>query len=445
VIRRLIPSVAAALVLGLGPPSHQSQASPQAISQPLVTHQCAGQSYYIDYSAGSDSQNGRSEQTAWQEAPGMVGFAGHYSHRAHDCFYFKGGVTWPNQVFPLTVPAGGDATGDTYYGPDFSWYAGSTWKRPVFDAQNEPISGPLNAFVDLSQRSYVTLDDINMTGFSWDGTPPYGSCEYVKTTGAQDLLFDHLYLHGWTHTGAATDDCFVILGDTNAPNLAGSVFENGLIDGADSTGDGDSMAGLYCFPSVLNSVIEDMPKMILACGNGTISGNLLQNCTASFTGNHANVLEVPQSDSGASSFFIIGNVIRGTSPGCESMFLGNAGESDFVWSNVIYDLGGNPPDIDSGSLSAWWRNTIVATSNEYCVIRGHPGQFDLALMFTANTCITTKGAMLDPDLAALTRTVVGNRLLTPAQARREGLYPGANVQPTRAPELSFCVVCQDQP
>jgi hypothetical protein len=48
--------------------------------------------YYIDYSAGSDVNNGTSKTTPWQHAPGMTGFSGRYTHQAGDHFIFKGGV-----------------------------------------------------------------------------------------------------------------------------------------------------------------------------------------------------------------------------------------------------------------------------------------------------------------------------------------------------------------
>src|SRR5436190_22352592 len=58
--------------------------------------------YYIDYSAGSDSSSGNSKSSPWQRHPFMKGFAGSYSHSAGDRFIFKGGVTWPNACFNIS-------------------------------------------------------------------------------------------------------------------------------------------------------------------------------------------------------------------------------------------------------------------------------------------------------------------------------------------------------
>ena len=56
--------------------------------------------YYIDYSEGSDTNNGTATNTAWQRAPGMVGFTGTYSATTNDAFVFRGNVTWPAACFP---------------------------------------------------------------------------------------------------------------------------------------------------------------------------------------------------------------------------------------------------------------------------------------------------------------------------------------------------------
>jgi len=84
--------------------------------------------YYIDCSAGVDSNNGTSSSTPWLHHPYMHGFTGSYTHHAGDQFYFKGGVTCPNSYFPLTALAGGSSGNPDYYGtdPGFSWYTGTS-------------------------------------------------------------------------------------------------------------------------------------------------------------------------------------------------------------------------------------------------------------------------------------------------------------------------------
>ena len=90
--------------------------------------------YYVDFATGSDSSNGTSKTTSWKRAPGMQGFTGSYSHQAGDRFIFKGGVTWDSSALPLSIAYNGTAGNVDYYGVDQTWYAGGTWKKPLFDA-----------------------------------------------------------------------------------------------------------------------------------------------------------------------------------------------------------------------------------------------------------------------------------------------------------------------
>src|ERR1019366_4227336 len=71
----------------------------------------AAATYYIDYTGGSDANDGASKATPWKLAPGMQGFAGTYTHAPADQFIFKGGITWPNPAagspFPFVIDNSG--------------------------------------------------------------------------------------------------------------------------------------------------------------------------------------------------------------------------------------------------------------------------------------------------------------------------------------------------
>ena len=86
---------------------------------------CRAATYYIDYASGADGNNGAAKATPLKHHPYMTGWTGSYSHSAGDRFIFKGGVTWPNACFPLTVQAGGASGTPDYYGVDATWYTGS--------------------------------------------------------------------------------------------------------------------------------------------------------------------------------------------------------------------------------------------------------------------------------------------------------------------------------
>src|SRR2546427_5305906 len=99
----------------------------------LVTVRAAAATYYIDFSAGSDSNSGTSTSTSWKRHPYMQGFTGSYSHSSGDRFIFKGGVSWPNACFNITVNNGGATGNPDYYGVDTNYYSGASWSRPIWD------------------------------------------------------------------------------------------------------------------------------------------------------------------------------------------------------------------------------------------------------------------------------------------------------------------------
>jgi hypothetical protein len=58
--------------------------------------------YYVDYTGGSDSNNGTSKATPWQHAPGMqtcVSVCALTAIKAGESIILKGGETWPNASF----------------------------------------------------------------------------------------------------------------------------------------------------------------------------------------------------------------------------------------------------------------------------------------------------------------------------------------------------------
>jgi hypothetical protein len=128
--------------------------------------------YYIDYQNGSDSNNGTSTSTAWKRCPGMKGFSGSYSHLAGDIFVFKGGVTWPSSVLPLTLGYSGSAgnIGTYISGHRASDVALSNWGtgNAVLDGEETVI----HLIEMLVPKSYITINGIKLYRA---GNPPSGS------------------------------------------------------------------------------------------------------------------------------------------------------------------------------------------------------------------------------------------------------------------------------
>jgi hypothetical protein len=130
----------------------------------MVAAQAFATTYYIDYTAGADTNNGTAKETPWKRCPGMKGFAGTYSHSNGNVFIFKGGETWAAAAFPMTV-YGGSLGSITTYTVDNTWYTGASWTQPIFDG-----GGANTALIFHTARvSYVKIDNIKFTNIGITG------------------------------------------------------------------------------------------------------------------------------------------------------------------------------------------------------------------------------------------------------------------------------------
>src|SRR4051812_43244379 len=147
--------------------------------------------YYIDYAGGSDSNSGTSKSSPWQRCPGMQGFNQNYLHAPGDHFIFKGGVTWPASVFPMTVTVGGasDSARD-YYGVDPTWFTGGGWGRPIFDGQRTLKDNG----VVFAGGTWFQVDNIEFKNFVFSGS---GQHACIKA-GWHEVWVSNCYIHDWS-------------------------------------------------------------------------------------------------------------------------------------------------------------------------------------------------------------------------------------------------------
>ena len=460
----------------------------------------AGVRCFYVASSGSDSNSGTSEAAPWAHAPGMQTFTGSYSHQAGDEFIFRGGDTWGNANFPLAVVGSGSASQPDYYGVDSLWYSGGSWTRPTFDAQNEPITGtdpnssPSTAgsndiFFDLRRRDYITVDFLELTGFCAQSTAnscsgssgsaysySNGDCAQIEMSGggSSDLhiTLDHLYIHNFyvDYGSGFTGTCNTIQGYGNDPPYTGaSVLENSTVT------DTDSAFGqvIWEFGNVINNTFSGVNPGIES-GGGTIAYNRFYGCGNPHFANeggdapgnphiHANAIETEsnESDTSPKTYYIHDNVIynlgqqttgnASSSAGeCEAMFVGNAGETDYVWNNVWWNLQGNAPQLDAryqngGGGFYFWNNTLEGASNAtgYCTRDGYQAtNAPIAVIDVENNlCITTLNTndtdgMITSGANALTAgslTVAHNVQLTPSQASADGYTPKTATYPYLPP------------
>jgi hypothetical protein len=248
-----------------------SNGSPTTLSALGVTN-C----YYIAAN-GSDSNDGLSEASPWQHAPGMKNCAsncGSVSVTAGEGFIFRGGDTWHfgnSSASPYAgVVAGCDGNGTQsgglclsgfngssshpfYYGVDPTWYSGSSWTRPILTGDN-PLTphpgtfgdyvasctyqiGGTNRIVVETVSTYAILDGFELTGLC--SNSDNGSNDiYVRGNGAtssSNNSYERLYAHGWTHiqfSGSYNANLIVFAGCNNLCGTDSYLFN--VVDGSDS-------------------------------------------------------------------------------------------------------------------------------------------------------------------------------------------------------------------
>lgn len=217
--------------------------------------------YYIDYTAADNSANGTTKSTPWKRCPGMVGFTGSYSHSAGDVFVFKGGVTWPASVLPLTIGYSGMAGNTDAYTVDQTWYSGASYSYPVFDGQQS--LGRSACIIFATGKSYLLINGLKVQniGSSVDGSGTavqifngsyieVSHC-WLQPVGIQAFCFDNdagtanaIYFHDnhiakagrfviYGRIGAVTNDVRVFNNVMEGPGnmFLGSYHEDGLMIG----------------------------------------------------------------------------------------------------------------------------------------------------------------------------------------------------------------------
>lgn len=337
--------------------------------------------FYISKSTGSDtntSAQAQAKSTPWAHLPGMPSCTSNcasYTPVAGDRFILMGCDTWVPSDFFVAWDWSGASGNPIYIGVDKTWYNAtacpSGWNRPIFDGQNTSANEFFRASADRSS-SWVTLDNIEMKRMN-------GCTNFLAYNATTHWTLSNMYVHAWH---VPTDDNAGVV-----KFQAGNLFTTGVIDGSDSS----PTPGVTCNvfystpPDVTNSVIHDMPNAIVGYAGGlsggstcTWAGNNIYNINDSNGGSHGNAIETV----GAGTYYIYNNLIHhmGNCPGCESMFIGNSGETDYVFNNVIWDLGasGNAaqtPSVggESNGHTYFWNNTIVSPATQPCINNGSQG------------------------------------------------------------------------
>ncbi len=389
--------------------------------------------YFIDWTLGDDTRTNvqaQSKSTPWQRIPYMQGWGGAgngYSHTAGDRFIFKGGETWPASCFGFSVTAGGssDSVRD-YIGVDATWYSGGSWSRPIWTCGNAECAGDGGMMGFGNSVSYVTLDNIEMTGLYWD-TAPYPL--YMSLNAASYITISNVYCHGWSHSAGASDSFACINGASGHDNNAGSIIDNLTCSGADVSGRNSGYCIRYGGPVIRNSTFEYVANGIITYSS-QVYNNTVHDIADSFDpAAHGNAIEMWGSGNIYNNF--VYNV-----DSAQVLLLYPDGDTINVFNNVIYGISNfNGQNIvfsyegqtDYGGAATVYNNTIVPQSGLGCI---HTQLHLSSLIVENNHCISTGNFITNTYAPTYYDAGTHNLTQTPTVANGQGYVVGNVYAPT---------------
>lgn len=243
------------------------------VAQLMAVGPVSAATYYIDYETGSDANDSTSKDTPWKRCPGMTGFSGSYLHSVGDVFVFKGGVTWPTGVLPLSVSHSGTEGNIDTYRSDESWYNGASYTKPTFDAEGIlTVASPL---VSIINRSYIRVSGLRFINGGVSGGNDGGytikitSSSYIEIDNCRLQPFSHHGIVGsyasGTHASVKIHDCefsdlanFIEFGLTYG-NLNGlEIYNNIFRDPWSMAVNYDHIDGIHCFRASGTGVITNL-------------------------------------------------------------------------------------------------------------------------------------------------------------------------------------------
>jgi hypothetical protein len=319
------------------PPASAPPVGTPPANAPPASASTGPQTYYIDFSTGSDANNGISESTPWQRAPGMQGFTGAYVHHAGDRFIFKGGVTWLSSAFPMTIGNGGTAGNSDYYGVDKAWFTGASWAKPILDGQYAVAN-----VIVLQNTDYLVIDNLEISHIS---TPTNFGNGLIAGGCPQNLLMENLYLHGWRTTAASDDAHGAVIFNYGACAMnswSNVVLTDSVVTNSENSGNGtQNGVALRQVQTIENSTIHDVSSAVLFTAN--FNNNSLYNVSYP-DGNygfdqtyHTNGIYLD--GAGMSASYVYGNRIHDISGGANQIYPNpHGGQTDYIFNNIIYGV-----------------------------------------------------------------------------------------------------------
>jgi hypothetical protein len=419
----------------------------------------AQHTYYISKSLGSDSNTAtqaQSKSAPWQHLPGMAGCTGTgcanigswgfpgpgsgYTPVAGDQFILYGGDTWVNSDFTWVWVGSGSGVCVTtpnascmYIGVDKTWYnssvCGASWCRPIFNAQGSVVTrggqGDLMVYI---YGSYVTLDNIEFTGFATSGGTGGGPV-YMGLSNGFDVV-ENSYFHGWSHAATGDQDTSNIVGCSGV----GNYVHDSVFDGSDEPGGPDMLTAIHGCSFVYNNYITNVTSGITGTGD-IIHDNWIGPVLLGYTGGHRNAIQNTGFDNQVSALLVYNNVVTQVQNGGMGQYWLEQGgcatpgcAPAYVFNNLEFNTAaGN--NFDLCQLNSYcgpfyiFNNTLNCGSQSNCFGQGgNPSSVGTVNLINNHCILGTTGTVTCPATSSGALTFIETNDLAQSTAQA-----GANV------------------
>ena len=393
--------------------------------------------YYIDFSSGSDANNGTSKTTPWLRAPGMSGCSGNcaaHTPGAGDRFIFKGGVTWNNTALPLVLASNGSAGSVIYYGVDTTWFAGNSWTRPVFDG----------GYVDsdtivVGSHSYITIDNLELKRVTSASNSGYG---LISGAAPSFLNITNCYLHGWDTTNSTDDAHGGVIFTSYNSNVDTIVIDNCEIENSEKSSHWNGVMFRFV-GTIKNSLLHDNSSAVLFALD--FDHNVLYNICypqAGFDGAyHWNGVYLDAMTLGKTVGYIRNSVFHDVSSGANMSYLNGRFATLYNYNNVYYgqisaqraieiepyDYGSNQT---SGTYYIYNNTGFLQSSTPLVHVVNRSGVPQPSSIVIRNNYVIGTSVSTDDSGPAASYTRSNNLVQTAATATSQGYIQANDFAPT---------------
>jgi hypothetical protein len=365
--------------------------------------------YYVSASTGSDSNTGGTELLPWAHLPGMLTCTSNCAafspvNTIGYGIILEGCDDWGNSNFPVTWTWSGTPSHPIYVDRDPTWYnttnCPSGWNRAKFDAGGAVIHPPectnQNVYWNFGSSSNVTVSWVELTGYFWASANSDGSCAgdtywVGVSTSASNVHWEYSYIHNWTHGGSAHD----MNGNAFSTGCATCSVDYAVIDNSDGS---QYSGGGQQWPTT-HSIFAYATNAIKPHMSGEYAYNNISHM-GPWAGSHPNCIETIGTILGSGTFYIHDNWIHDmpNSPTeqCETLQVGNTGETDYVWNNVwCCHIGGGdvaqfPQNNQPNVVGLYFFNNVWEEDqgNGVCANASNSTSWTSAFVMVNNFCLT---------------------------------------------------------